>query len=153
MAVGAVAVDVDRVAGGTEAADLGGDVEGPLEAGLQRRLECDVGDRAAADAHQVVVMLGEVLGQLVVGVLGARDDAPHHLGILQGGEVAVGAALGEVGPPVQELRERLRRRCLGQRLDDAAPVGRVALFPLGEPRLGRPVQLALAHVGPEWPWA
>jgi hypothetical protein len=96
----------------------------------------------------MVVVLGEVFGQLEVGVLRTGHDPSDHPGLLERGQVAVGAALGEARPPAQELRQGQRRRRLGQRLDDAPAVGVVALVPVVEPHLDGPV-----HIGERRRWA
>ena len=72
-------------------------------------------------------MAGEVLGQLVAGELVGRDDAVHHTGPLEHGEVAVGGALRQPGLPLEQLRDRERLLDLGEQVDERAPLRRVAL--------------------------
>ena len=50
----------------------------------------------------------EILGELVARELGVRDDAMHDARLLEQLQVAVGAALGEPGLGVEDLRNRER---------------------------------------------
>src|SRR5699024_963772 len=79
-------------------AGLGGN---PAGHGLQLPFELigdgEVRDLATDSADQVVVMVvGEVVGQLEAGELVDRCDAVDHTARLEHGEVAVGRALGEI---------------------------------------------------------
>jgi hypothetical protein len=106
---------------------LRGTVHGALEAG-----RCgDVFDGTALDADQVMVMTGQVLGQLVARELVVGDDPPHGAGLFEHDEVAVHGALRQLGLGVEDLvdRERPGRRLQG--LDDREPV---AGGPLTGPR-------------------
>jgi hypothetical protein len=112
----------------------------------ERALEV-VGDRevlhaAAGRADEVVVVLGEVLGQLEAGELVARDDAVDHTGALEDPEVPVRRALGEVTGGPEQLGEGDRPLGLLQRLDERAPVGGVALVVRPQSRCGDQVQRA-----------
>ena len=63
-------------------------------------------DGAADGAHQMmVVVAGQVLGELETCVLVVGDDAVHHPGLLEDHERAVDAALGEAGARFEDLRE------------------------------------------------
>jgi len=50
------------------------------------RPEGDVGDLAAADAQQVVMVLGQVLGQFEAGELVAGRDPADQPGVMQNGQ-------------------------------------------------------------------
>jgi hypothetical protein len=54
----------------------------------------------------VVVLAGQVLGQLEVAVLVGCDDPPHHPGIDELGQVAVGGALRELGSVGEDVGQR-----------------------------------------------
>ena len=69
-------------------------VDGPGDGSLEGVAGCDVDDSAAARAQEVVVVLGEVLGQLEAGELVVGRDASDHPGDLEVDEVAVGGAAG-----------------------------------------------------------
>jgi hypothetical protein len=82
----------------------------------------------------VVMVAGEVLGELVARELGARDDAVHHAGVLEQLQVAVRTALREAGLGVEDLgdRERATGRC--QHIDERVACGRSALSRSSQPR-------------------
>ncbi len=112
----------------------------------ERALEV-VGDRevlhaATARAHEVVVVLGQVLGQLEAGELVARDDAVHDAGALEDAEVAVGRALGQVTGGAEQLGEGDRPVGALERLDEGAAIGGVALVVRPQSRCGDQVQRA-----------
>ena len=75
-------------------------VDRPLEAGRHG----EVAHRTAARADQVVVVLGEVLGQLEAGPLVGRDDLLDDAGPLEDRQVAVDGALGQVGSALRGSR-------------------------------------------------
>src|SRR5262249_2142205 len=58
----------------------------------------DVLDAPARRADEMMMVPGEILGQLPAGELVGADDAVHDPGVLQHHEVAVHRALGEAGP-------------------------------------------------------
>jgi hypothetical protein len=81
----------------------------------------------------VVVVTGEVLGELEAGVLVARHDPAHDPGPLEDGQVAVGRAEGEVGVRALQLGHRHRPGGAGERVDEDAASGGVALLVALEP--------------------
>ena len=85
----------------------------PLEFGARG----DVGDLAAAHAEEMVVVFGEVLGQLEAGELVAGRHPPHQPGAPEVDEVAVGGAAGQVGQAVGDVADahRVARRRRGAR--------------------------------------
>jgi foldase protein PrsA len=115
---------------------VGVDVEVRLPACLLCRLgerlldvggQHDVLETAAGRTHQVVVVLGELLGELVAGdVVGGRE-APHDRALLERGEVAVQRALRLARTEVVELGDRHRAPGIDQQLHELAPPQRVAL--------------------------
>lgn len=81
-------------------------VEGAVQTVLQLLARDEVLHPPAADADEMVVVTGQILGELEVAVLVAGDDPVHDAGVDQLGEVAIGAALSEaVGLP-QQLGDR-----------------------------------------------
>ena len=54
-------------------------------------------------------------------------DPPHHAGLLQDGQVAVGGALGRHPTAGHDLADRHRSPGVGQHLDKGPAPGRVAL--------------------------
>ena len=65
--------------------------------------QLEVGHQAAVGAQQVVVVAGQVLGQLEAGELVDGHDAPDHAGLGQHGQGAVGRALGQGGVVLEDL--------------------------------------------------
>ncbi len=66
----------------------------------------NVFDRAAFDADEVVVVPGEIFGQLVAGELVVGDDPPDGPGRFENDQVAVRRALGQLGLGVEDLVNR-----------------------------------------------
>jgi hypothetical protein len=54
----------------------------------------------------VVVMAGEVFGQLEATMIVGAVDPPGRAGIDEGGDVAIGAALGQAGVGLEDLGNR-----------------------------------------------
>ena len=107
-------------------------VERLLQRALERRRDGEVLDRTAARADQVVVVLGEVLGQLESGELVGGHEPVHDPATLEHGEVAVGRALGE-------------RRVVGEQLGDGEGPGGLVEQPHERP----PARGVALPVGPE----
>ena len=68
-------------------------------------------------ADEVVVVAGEILGQLPARELVGADDAVHDPGVLQHDEVAVHRALRESGPVVEDLGDGERPRRGDERVE------------------------------------
>jgi len=101
-------------------------LHGPLEAGGRG----DVVDPAARRADQVMVMFGEVFGELVARELVVGDDAMHDPRLFEHHEIAVHRALLEPGAMFEDLRDRERARRAGQHVDQGHAVGREPLIGL-----------------------
>ena len=116
---------------------LGGDpLERSIEVGLDVGGRREVLDLAAPGADQVMMVVpSEILGQLVARELVAADDAVHHPGLLEHGQVPVGRRLGQGPVPRQQLGDR--QRCIGRGQDAyQRPAGpRIAL--VEPPQAGR----------------
>ena len=78
----------------------------------------------------VVVVAGEILGELEASVLVVGDDAVHDCGLLEDDEVAVDAALGESTPGIQDLGDGERSCRIAQHVDQRGAVARHALVDL-----------------------
>src|SRR5687768_1612119 len=111
--------------------DQGGFGERLLEAGGGG----DVGDRPAGAAKEVVVVIGEVLGQLEAGEFVGPGDAADDAGLDQHPQIPVGGALGNrLAGPREHLGYRQRAARSGQGRDDGAAPGGVALVERRQPR-------------------
>ena len=118
--------------------DLGqAGVEAALDPGRQR----DVAHLTARRADLVVVVLGQVLGQLEARPLVARCHTLHQPGFLEHGEVAVHRALRHPRPGVEDLRDGQRAVAGGQQLDQRGPAGGVPLAHAAQPFSSRARQL------------
>ena len=111
---------------------------------LERRRGGHVGDLAAPGAKQVVVVLGDVLGQFEAGELVVGRDAPHDPDLLQVDEVAVRGAAREPWCQLGDVTDAHRVARPGKYLDDLAPAAGVPLGDLPEPLLYQAVQ-CLVH--------
>jgi len=79
-----------------------------LEVRLDLRRHGEVAHVAAGLADQVVVVvLGQVLGELVASELVGGDDPVDDPGALQHGQVPVDAALGQVPPSLERFSDRI----------------------------------------------
>src|SRR6186997_3240897 len=76
-AVAAATVDVDREVHRREALRRGDSIERRVERALQLRRQRDIADGAALDADEVVMVLSEILGELVVRMIRAMHETTH----------------------------------------------------------------------------
>ena len=112
--------------------DEGDPLGDPAERLVERRLEVgrkgEVLDLPAAGADPVMmVVLGELLGQLEAGEVRAGDEAVHDTGAFEDGDAPVGGALRQLPSPLEELGERQRATGLVEGFDDGTVVAGVAL--------------------------
>ena len=139
-----------------EEAGRAGDLAGRGPDGLLQPGRCrDVLDRPAVGADQMVVVLGEVLGQLEAGEVTVGDDAVHETRLLEHDEVPVHRALREAAAAagLEELRDRHRAGRVRQRPHDRPPVRGDPLIHTSKARRHRVLQppgcrgaLARCHV-------
>ena len=92
VAVPTEAKDVEAVTVGLETLGLGESLDGGCHVPFEGRGRGDVDDLATVRAQEVVVVLGELFGQLVASELVVGRDPPHHSGDLEVDEVAIGRA-------------------------------------------------------------
>ncbi len=90
------------------------DIESVLELGRQG----DVADGSALGADQVMVMLGQCLGELKMGVIVAGHDAANHPCCFKHREIAIHRALGEVGAAIEHIEDPDRLAGLAQHVDE-----------------------------------
>lgn len=111
--------------------------DGVVHGRVQTFLEIVAGDEVldppAAHADQVVVVLGQVLGELEVAVLVTGGDPVHDPGIDQFCEVAVRAALGQAPVPFEDVGDRQRPVGGGEDGYDLSTRPRVAELLRAEP--------------------
>ena len=104
--------------------------------GFDRTLDAlrsgEILDAAAVRADQVVVVSGEVLGELVPRELVVRHDAVDDARLLEHHEVAVHRALCEAGAGFEDLRDRERSFGSRQHVDDLDAHRRHALLLFAE---------------------
>jgi hypothetical protein len=122
-AVGAEAEHVESVAVRLEPFGFGELVDGFGYGSFEGGGGGDVDDFAAVGAEEVVVVFGEVLGQLEPGELVMGGDAPNDSGDAKVDEVAVRRASRRVGEPAGDVADAdgLARR--DEEVDDG-PAGR-----------------------------
>ena len=80
-------------------------------------------DHAARRADQVVMVAGEVFGELPPRELVGAHDAMHDAGLLEHHEVAVHRALREPGTPIEHLGDGEGSGRGGERVDQHFAVG------------------------------
>jgi hypothetical protein len=124
--------------GAREMVELLGD--GPFE-GDRRG---DVTHLAAVGAKEMVVVLGEILGELESSELVVGCDAPYEPGGLEVDEVPVSGAPGEIGETLCDVSDADGMAGAHEHLDDCAPATRVALVDPAQASLDHGVKV-LAH--------
>ena len=82
----------------------------------------------------MVVVAGEVFGELEPGVLVVGDDPVHDAGLLEDDEVAVRAALRQPASRREDLGKGERAGGLAEDVDDRLAISRDALADATEPR-------------------
>ncbi len=114
----------------------------------------DVFDRPALDADEVVVVAGEILGQLVAGELVVGDDPTDGPGLFEHDQVPIHRALRQLGLRVEDLVDREGPGRRPERLDDGEAVARRPLAGPGDPvadlghqRVGRAIGSSRAATG------
>ena len=109
-----------------ELAAAGDSFERALDGGLDVGGEGEILDGAARRADEVMVVFGEILGELVTGELATAVDSPDYARLLEQGEVAVGGALRKALARSEQLGDR--HGSIGGRKhgDDGSSVRRVA---------------------------
>ena len=80
--------------------------------------------------------MGEVLGQLVAGVVVAADDATNDPRLLEDGDVAVRRALWQLVAGAEDLGDREGPVVRHEGLHDGPPVRGVALVHRGQSQRG-----------------
>jgi len=83
---------------------------GPLQTGRRRH----VLHLPAPAARQVVVVAGQLLGQLEAPVVIDAGDPTDHSGLDERGDISIGAALGQLGAGGEDLGDRQRPARPGQ---------------------------------------
>lgn len=120
---------------------------GPLEFIVEQMLEfiaeSDIENHPAVGANEVmVVCAGDRLGELEAGMIIAGDDAMHHTGFLQNGEVPVGRTLRQPRSRLEESDDREWVVGVVKTLNERPPIRGVALIGLAETLKGGVVDLA-----------
>jgi hypothetical protein len=109
---------------------------------LKAGREGHVDDLAAIDAQQVVMVLGEVLGELEPGEFVTGRYPPYEPGRVQVGQVPVGRAARQAGQALGDVPDAYRVARAHEQVDDGPPAAGVALVGQPQPPLGDAVQVA-----------
>ena len=91
----------------------------------------------------MMVVLGEVLGQLEPGELVLGRDPPHDPGTLEIDQMAVGRTPRNLRKPGRDIRDAHRVADRGEHVDDGPPPGRVAKIDPTEPDLDELMQIVV----------
>jgi hypothetical protein len=142
---GADAEDVEAVTLRLEALGVGELADGLGDGLLEAGGEGDVDHLAAGDAQQVMMVLGEVLGELEAGELVVGGHAPDDAGRLQVGQVPVGGATGQLGKALGDVADADRVTGADQQVDDGPPPGGVALVHPAQAVFDHAMQVAGGH--------
>jgi len=124
---------------------LGNAAQGTVETALGSGVQGEVGNRAAARADEVVVVLGEVLGELVASEVVASHDAGDGIGRFQDGEVPVDTGLGECLVGGEDLGDGQRPVAGLEDRDQPASTGGVALVVTAEEGSDFVVDVVVGH--------
>jgi len=117
-AVGAEADEVEAVVFGPEADVARGFVDRDRDGAFDGRGRGEIVDPPAVRAHEMVVMTGEVLRELVPREVGVGHDPVYDPRLFEHDEVPVGGALRETGLRVEDLGDRERPVGGFQHVDD-----------------------------------
>src|SRR3990170_5688209 len=115
--------------------------EGALDRALEPCRDRDVLDGPAGSAHQVMVVRREVLRELVPRDALLGDHAADGAHLLEDREVPIHGALRQGLAPANQVRRRRRSPDASERLDEVAPLRRVALSRLAEAGLDGDVEV------------
>src|SRR5687768_4453926 len=116
-------------------------LEDPRHRSLEGAGRVDVLDAAAAPAHQVVVMFGQLFGQLEPGLAVGARDAAQDTGLLEHAEVAVQRTDGALATRRQLSRRQWPTRS-DEGVDQGATVARVSLVEPPQPARHRRVDVS-----------
>ena len=117
---------------------------------LERGRGSDVDDATADRAQQVVVVLGQILGQLEAGELVVGRDAPHDTGTLEVDKVPVGGAPRDLRKLRRDVGDAHRVAQRRQELHERPPAGGVALVDAAQPDLDDVMEPCLWCVRLRW---
>jgi len=117
------------------------------DASLEFRRRRHVGDLPAAHTQQMMVVLGEILGELETSELVVGRHSPHEAGALEVDEVAIGRAARKLRQLAGDVTDADGVPGGGEQLDDSAPAGRVSLIDAAKARSGHFVQAVGTPVG------
>lgn len=128
-AVTAEAVDVDDVTARGKTVLPCHRIKTRIQRALHTRTEADVLHAPTLLADEVMVVLGEILGELIVRVVRTMNESAHHTCFLEHSQIAIRRALRKCRRTVEQHRECHRAVDSCKCLDDVTtPVG-VALVP------------------------
>jgi len=140
VAVRTDAQHVETMAVRLEALSLGQVIDRARHALLEGGGRGDVDDLAAVDAEEVVVVLGEILGELEAGEVVTGGDTADQPGTLEVNEMTVGGATGQLWEPPGDVADADRVAGAGEYLDDGTAPAGVALLDSTEASLRQVVQ-------------
>ncbi len=140
LAVGADPQHVQAVAVRLEALSLCQVIDGARHALLEGGSRGDIDDLAAADAEEVVMVLGQILGQLETGEVVTGRHTADQPGDLEVDEMTVGGAARQLWEPTGYVADADRVAGAGEHLDDGPAPARVALLDAAKASFGQVVQ-------------
>lgn len=135
--------DVEAVTVRLETLCIGESFDGGCHIAFEGRGGGHIDDSAAVGAQEVVVVLGELLGQLVASELVIGRDPPHHPGDLKVEEVTVGGTARKIGQSIGDIPDADGMTGVDQQADDGSAAGCVALIGPAKPVLDDIVQVIL----------
>jgi len=127
MAGRADAEDIDAVAVGLESLGFGEAIELPGDGAFESLRRWNVAHLPATRTQEMVMVFGEILGQLEPREFVVGSDAPDDSGRLEVEEVPIGGASGEVGKLFSDVVDADGMAGAGEQPDDGAPAARIAL--------------------------
>jgi hypothetical protein len=113
---------------------------------LERRARSDIDDAATAGAEQMVMVLGEVLGQFEAGELIAGGNAADDPGTLEIDEMPVRRASRHAGELRGDVGDTDRMAIGRQELDDRPSARGVALIHAPEAELHQVMQVLIRRM-------
>ena len=141
MARGAEAKHIDTVAVRQKSLGVGQAVQLFGNGAFERGRWCDVAHLSAPRTQEMVVVFGEVLGQLETGELVVGGDASDDPGSLEVEQVPVCGASGEIGEELGDVVDADGMTGVHEHLNDGLSPGRISLVDSAESILDLGVQV------------
>ena len=128
-----------------EAGSLGNLDQGLIDRSFKIGRHREIADDPAARADQVMVMLGEFLGQFVASPFVGGDDALHYPGPLEHGQISIDRTAGQVGAMLKNFWDGEGIGRFAEQAHQLPPVRGVTLAIAPQSRGGDGIEFVADH--------